>query len=137
MSCPSAYEEPMLDWLVGVVESILSMTFRQLLEERMSLSEGKAWACKNILCNIKALCEYLSGEVGVAVDEHFLQQLDGLLSEIISVVILKYPQTNAKSASRKVMKFIKAISDRDNDQYDFLYCRNLNIRYHTNADYSS
>jgi hypothetical protein len=75
--------------------------------------------------------------VGVTIDEHFLQQLDNYLTEIISTVIIKYPQTNAKTASKKVLKFIKQISDRDNDQYDFLFNRNLNIRYHTNADYSS
>jgi hypothetical protein len=82
------------------------------------------------------MCEYLV-EVGVGVDEHFLQQLDSSLTEIISVVIVKYPQTNAKSASRKVLRFIKQISDRDNDQYDFLFAHNLPIRYHINADYST
>jgi hypothetical protein len=89
-----------------------------------------------VLGNIKALCEYLE-EVGVGVDEHFLKQLDSFLSEIISVVIVKYPQTNAKSASRKVLRFIKQISDRDNDQYDFLYSHGLSLRYHINADYST
>jgi hypothetical protein len=46
----------MLEWLVGVVESIFSVTFRQLLEERLSMEEAKAWACKSILGNIKSLC---------------------------------------------------------------------------------
>lgn len=52
-------------------------------------------------------------------------------------MIVKYPQTNAKSASRKVLRFIKQISDRDNDQYDFLFAHNHSIRYHINADYST
>lgn len=133
---PMSYEEPILQWIVEVVENIFSMAFRHLVEERLSLEEAKAWACKNVLGNIKALCEYLE-EVGVGVDEHFLKQLDSFLSEIISVVIVKYPQTNAKSASRKVLRFIKQISDRDNDQYDFLYNRSLSLRYHINADYST
>ncbi len=53
------------------------------------------------------------------------------------MVILKYPQNNAKAASRKVLRFIKQISDRDNDIYDFIRTHNFNLRYRTNADYST
>lgn len=53
------------------------------------------------------------------------------------MVILKYPQNNAKAASRKVLRFIKQISDRDNDIYDFIRAHNFNLRYRTNADYST
>jgi hypothetical protein len=122
---------------VNAVENIFSITFRCLLEERLSTEEGKAFACKNILLNIKELCEYLHAEVGAPVDEHFLKQLDSHLTEIISIVINKYPQNNAKTASKKVLRFIKQISNRENDQYDFLFTHGLSIKYRTNGDYSS
>lgn len=99
--------------------------------------EAKAYACKNILLNIKEMCEYLSTDIEATIDDAFLKRLDTNLSEIISTVINKYPQTNAKSASKKVMKFIKQISNRDNDQFDFLFNHNLNIKYKVNGDYSS
>ncbi len=36
-----------------MVEDILSVTFRCILEQRLNILEGKAFAAKNILLNIK------------------------------------------------------------------------------------
>lgn len=49
----------------------------------------------------------------------------------------KYPQTNTKGASHKLKDFIKPISNRENDQYDFLLNNGISISYNPNGDYSS
>lgn len=36
-----------------------------------------------------------------------------------------------------MIKFIKQISNRDSDQYDFLSIHGIHIKYKTNGDYSS
>lgn len=49
----------------------------------------------------------------------------------------KYPQTSSKGASNKLRGFIKQISNKDNEQYDFLLNNGIAIRYNPNGDYSS
>ena len=105
--------------------------------EALTISEGKALAAKNILLNIKELCEKLSIEDGVKLGSDFMEFLDESLAEIVTEVIRKYPQTNAKRASKRVLKFIKKISNKEKNQYDFLLNHDVEIKYRISGDYSS
>jgi hypothetical protein len=73
----------------------------------------------------------------VPIDEAFMKFLDNSLFEIISEVMNKYPQANTKGASHKLKAFIKQISNKENDQYDFLLNKGITINYSANGDYSS
>jgi len=66
-----------------------------------------------------------------------MNTIDKNLQSICSEVIRKYPQTNTKGASNKLKGFIRKISNRDNEQYDFLRNNKIVIKYNSNGDYSS
>lgn len=70
-------------------------------------------------------------------DEDLIEFIDRSLFEIISEIMNKYPQTNNKGASNKLKAFIKKISNKENDQYDFLLNNDVSIKYNSNGDYSS
>jgi len=57
-----------LEWLATVVEKILSVSFRYILEEKLMILEGKAFAAKNILLNIKETCEAINKYMNVQID---------------------------------------------------------------------
>jgi hypothetical protein len=99
--------------------------------------EGKAFAAKNILLNIKETCEAVKKYMNVQIDSKFMSTIDENLQSICSEVIRKYPQTNTKGASNKLKAFIRKISNRDNEQYDFLRNNKISIKYAPNGDYSS
>lgn len=49
-------ETSILEWLAETVENILSVAFRYILEEKLTILEGKCFAAKNIMLNIKEMC---------------------------------------------------------------------------------
>lgn len=120
-----------------MVEDILSVTFRCILEQRLNILEGKAFAAKNILLNIKQTCEAISKDSQHQIQEGLMEFIDNNLLEIISEVMIKYPQTSSKGASKRLKAFIKPISNKQNEQYDFLLNQKLAFRYNINGDYSS
>jgi len=50
------------------VENILSVSFKYILEEKLMILEGKAFAAKNILLNIKETCEAINKYMNVQID---------------------------------------------------------------------
>ena len=67
-----------------MVEDILSITFRHILVGNLTELEGKAYASKNILLNIKETCEQLERVLHKKIDPPFMEFLDRSLFEIIS-----------------------------------------------------
>lgn len=48
----------------------------------------------------------------------------------------KYPQNSGNRASKRVKSRIPKIDNRESDEYDFLRCNGINIKYKDNGDYS-
>lgn len=65
-----------------------------------------------------------------------MKYVNAEMQEIMKSVILKYPQTSSKGASRRIKNKIRRTDNRDDDHYDFLYRNGLTIPYRKSADYS-
>ena len=69
-------ETSFLEWLTTIVENIFSVSFRYILESKLTILEGKAFASKNILLNIKETCEAIHEHLDVMIDDDFMAFLN-------------------------------------------------------------
>jgi hypothetical protein len=131
--------EPLLDevrdWLVDLIEITCSISFNHLKRRTLAEKETKNWAAKNILFNVKDMFEGLNA---LPLTQRFqiMKFVNSETQRIIEGVILKYPQSSSKGASRRVKKRVPLIDNREDDQYDFLHRHGITIPYRKSGDYS-
>lgn len=64
-------------------------------------------------------------------------RINALETEILGELMLKYPLSSLKGASKRIRSLIRKIDNRANYEYDFLYKNDFTFNYRADGHYSS
>lgn len=69
--------------------------------------------------------------------QELMVRINALETEILGELMLKYPLSSLKGASKRIRSLIRKIDNRANYEYDFLYKNDFTFNYRADGHYSS
>jgi hypothetical protein len=101
------------EWLMKANYVITSRGFRHLTEGRLTEIESKTYTSRNMLLNIKEFMGSLPNLREVYKQE-LMVKINAIETEILSELMLKYPQNTLRGASKRIRGLIRKIDNRAN-----------------------
>jgi hypothetical protein len=135
-----ALDEPTMaeitEWLMKANYVITSRGFRHLSEGRLTEIESKTYTSRNMLLNVKELMGALGG-LKEELREELMVKVNAVEGEILSELMLKYPQSSVRGASKRIRSLVRKIDNRDSYDYDFLFKNDFTFPFRADGHYAS
>jgi hypothetical protein len=89
-----------------------------------------------MLLNVKELMGALGG-LREELREELMVRVNAVETEILSELMLKYPQSSSRGASKRIRSLVRKIDNRDNPDYDFLLKNDFTFPFRPDGHYAS
>lgn len=89
-----------------------------------------------MLLNLKELMGALGG-LKEELREELMVRVNAVETEILSELMLKYPQSSLRGASKRIRSLVRKIDNRDNYDYDFLFKNDISFPFRPDGHYAS
>jgi hypothetical protein len=89
-----------------------------------------------MLLNVKELMGAL-GRLKEELREELMVRVNAVEAEILTELMLKYPQSSNRGASKRIRSLVRKIDNRDNPDYDFLLKNDFTFPFRPDGHYAS